>query len=51
MRIFDPVDMKVFHTGTFNANPVTMSAGEVSVRELTTERIAAMETLCRALND
>ena len=46
MRIFDPADMKVFHTGTFNANPVTMTAGEVSVRELNVDRIAAMETLC-----
>ncbi len=49
MRIFDPADMKVFHTGTFNGNPVTMIAGEVSVRELTADRIAAMQTLCGAL--
>jgi glutamate-1-semialdehyde 2,1-aminomutase len=49
MRIFDPADMKVFHTGTFNANPVTMTAGGVSVRELTADRIAAMETLCEEL--
>ncbi len=49
MRIFDPADMKVFHTGTFNGNPVTMTAGEVSVRELTADRIAAMETLCGEL--
>lgn len=49
MRIFDPADMKVFHTGTFNANPVTMTAGAVAVRELTADRIAAMETLCGVL--
>ena len=51
MSVFDPADMKVFHTGTFNANPVTTTAGGVSVRELTTERIAAMETLCGELKD
>jgi glutamate-1-semialdehyde 2,1-aminomutase len=51
MRIFDPADMKVFHTGTFNANPVTMTAGGVSVRALTAERIAAMEALCGELRD
>ena len=51
MRIFDPADMKVFHTGTFNANPVTMTAGGVSVRELTADRIAAMEVLCGVLKE
>ncbi len=51
MRIFDPADMKVFHTGTFNANPVTMTAGAVSLRELTADRIAAMETLCGVLKE
>ncbi len=51
MRIFDPADMKVFHTGTFNANPVTMTAGDVSVAELTGKRIAAMEKLCGELKD
>ena len=51
MSVFDPADMKVFHTGTFNANPVTTTAGGVSVRELTTERIAAMEALCGELKE
>ncbi|MCP4188690.1 MAG: aminotransferase class III-fold pyridoxal phosphate-dependent enzyme [Gammaproteobacteria bacterium] len=45
MNIFDPTDLKAFHTGTFNANPITMVAGNVSVRELTAERIADMERL------
>ena len=45
MRIFDPGDMKVFHTGTFNANPVTMIAGEISLRELTRQRIERMDKL------
>lgn len=49
MRVFDPADMKVFHTGTFNANPVTMAAGSVSVRELTADRITNMHMLAKEL--
>ncbi len=49
MKIFDPTDMKVFHTGTFNANPVTMVAGEISLRELTEERIDRMHGLRETL--
>ena len=49
LRIFDPDDLKVFHTGTFNANPVTMVAGEVSLRELTAERIETMHDLRESL--
>jgi glutamate-1-semialdehyde 2,1-aminomutase len=45
MRMFDPADLKAFHTGTFNANPVTMTAGVVSVRELDSDRIDRMERL------
>jgi glutamate-1-semialdehyde 2,1-aminomutase len=45
LKIFDPADMKVFHTGTFNANPVTMVAGEVSLQELTAARIEQMRRL------
>ncbi|MFQ5563823.1 MAG: aspartate aminotransferase family protein [Parvularculaceae bacterium] len=51
LRIFDPADMKVFHTGTFNANPVTMAAGCVSVRELTAERISTMHALTETLKN
>ena len=51
LRIFDPADMKVFHTGTFNANPVTMVAGDVSVRHLDEARIAKMDELCIRLRD
>ncbi len=51
LRIFDPADLKIFHTGTFNANPITMTAGEISVRELTARRISAMGELCNALKD
>lgn len=51
MAIFDPADMKAFHTGTYNANPVTMTAGAVAVRELTPERIAEMDSLCGLLKE
>jgi glutamate-1-semialdehyde 2,1-aminomutase len=49
LKIFDPDDLKVFHTGTFNANPVTMVAGEVSLQELTAERIETMHDLRESL--
>ena len=49
LRIFEPDDMKVFHSGTFNANPVTMVAGEISLRELTAERIGRMNELVEML--
>ena len=49
MRVFDPADLKIFHTGTFNANPVTMAAGTVSVRELTADRIDTMHVLAEEL--
>jgi glutamate-1-semialdehyde 2,1-aminomutase len=49
LKIFDPDDMKVFHSGTFNANPVTMVAGEISLRELTAERIETMNSLAEML--
>jgi len=42
LKIFDPADLKIFHTGTFNANPVTMVAGEVSLRQLDAGRIEIM---------
>ncbi len=51
LEIFDPNDLKAFHTGTFNANPVTMVAGNISVRELNAERIESMEGLALKLKD
>ena len=42
LKVFDPTDMKLFHTGTFNANPVTMVAGGISLSHLTDEAIAEM---------
>lgn len=50
MKIFDPANPKGMHSGTFNANPVTMAAGLVSVRELTQTRIDQMGELCARLD-
>ena len=44
MGAFDPRGRTpLWHAGTFNGNPLTCSAGAVSLRELTPERIATME--------
>ncbi len=43
MELLDPRRGIFSHSGTFNGNPVTTAAGVVSVRELTSERIAIME--------
>jgi len=49
MRAFDPAQLRVYHSGTFNANPITMAAGSVTVRDLTAERIRTMEQLAERL--
>jgi len=49
LGVFDPADMKVYHTGTFNANPVTMVAGEAAMRDVTAERLQRMDSLREAL--
>ena len=53
MNLLDPSRGKIFHSGTFNGNPVTTAAGIPSLGHLTAERIAAMgvqaERLDRAL--
>ncbi|MCH8952305.1 MAG: aminotransferase class III-fold pyridoxal phosphate-dependent enzyme [Proteobacteria bacterium] len=51
LRIFDPADLKLFHTGTFNANPVTMVAGGVALSHLTPEAIGRMEAGAQTLKD
>jgi glutamate-1-semialdehyde 2,1-aminomutase len=44
MKIFDPtVRGCVFHGGSFNGNPLGCAAGTVTMRDLTAERIAAMD--------
>ena len=49
LALLDPADMKIYHTGTYNANPITMTAGAVAVRELTGQKIASMDDLCEDL--
>ncbi|HYA33998.1 MAG TPA: aminotransferase class III-fold pyridoxal phosphate-dependent enzyme [Candidatus Binataceae bacterium] len=46
MAAFDPRGRNpMWHSGTFNGNPLTCAAGLVSVRELTRERIETMDRL------
>jgi len=42
MNLLDPTRGRIFHSGTFNGNPVTTAAGVVSYGHLTTEAIARM---------
>lgn len=51
LKIFDPSDLKLFHTGTFNANPVTMAAGRISLSHLSLDHIKAMESGAVTLKD
>jgi glutamate-1-semialdehyde 2,1-aminomutase len=45
MQIFDPTRPRsVFHGGSFNGNPVGCAAGLVTLRDLSAERIASMDT-------
>jgi glutamate-1-semialdehyde 2,1-aminomutase len=43
LAVTDPNKGMLFASGTFNGNPLTTAAGTIAVRELTAERIAAME--------
>jgi glutamate-1-semialdehyde 2,1-aminomutase len=50
MRIFDPTHAGcVFHGGSFNGNPIGCAAGLVTLRDLTAERIAAMDATAERL--
>jgi glutamate-1-semialdehyde 2,1-aminomutase len=50
MASFDPRERhSLLHSGTFNGNVLTCSAGQVSVRELTQERIDKMEEQAKRL--
>lgn len=51
LQVTDPARGSLPLSGTFNANPVTMAAGAASVRELTGERIAAIDRWCARLAD
>jgi glutamate-1-semialdehyde 2,1-aminomutase len=44
MEVLDPRNPRLFHSGTFNGNPVTCAAGIVSVEHLTSDRVAVMES-------
>ena len=43
MEVLDPRNPRLFHSGTFNGNPVTCAAGIVSVEHLTSDRIGVMD--------
>jgi len=45
MTMFSPDGGKITHSGTFNANPVTMAAGLAAMQLLTKEEIARLNTL------
>ena len=45
MSIFDADNPKTFHSGTFNGNPISMIAGDITIRELTDERIDHMQNM------
>ena len=50
MKAFDPSQRgAMFHSGTFNGNPVTCAAGAVSLRELTQARIDKMDEQAQRL--
>jgi glutamate-1-semialdehyde 2,1-aminomutase len=49
MELFDPDRMKVYHSGTFNGNPLSMLAGSITVRDLTGPKIDRMAELAGRL--
>jgi glutamate-1-semialdehyde 2,1-aminomutase len=50
MKMFDPTRPgAVFHGGSFNGNLIGCAAGLVTLRDLTAERIAAMDAACLAI--
>jgi glutamate-1-semialdehyde 2,1-aminomutase len=52
MKIFDPTRPgPVFHGGSFNGNPIGCAAGLVTLRDLSAERIAAMDGVCLTLRN
>jgi glutamate-1-semialdehyde 2,1-aminomutase len=51
MSHLDPTKGKIFHSGTFNGNPVTTAAGIPSVAHLSADRIAQMAAQAEQLDD
>lgn len=50
MSLLDPSRGKIFHSGTFNGNPVTTAAGIPSLGNLTVQRIDRMAELAERLD-
>ena len=50
MGLLDPTRGRIFHSGTFNGNPVTTAAGVVSFGHLTADRIATMAAQAERLD-
>lgn len=50
MSLLDPTRGRIFHSGTFNGNPVTTAAGVVSFSHLTPARIATMAAQAERLD-
>jgi glutamate-1-semialdehyde 2,1-aminomutase len=52
MKIFDPTRPGcVFHGGSFNGNPLGCAAGHVTLRELTAQKIEAMDVACLRIRE
>jgi glutamate-1-semialdehyde 2,1-aminomutase len=51
LALCDPSRPRLFHSGTFNGNPVTTAAGLVSLQHLDREQIDAMSTRAAGLED
>jgi len=45
MALLDPSQLKAYHSGTFNANPISMLAGAITVRDLTAPAIEHLALL------
>jgi glutamate-1-semialdehyde 2,1-aminomutase len=45
MSLLDPRANRMFHSGTFNGNPVTCAAGVAAMSHLTADRIGALDQL------
>lgn len=50
MNLFDPSRGKIFHSGTFNGNPVTTAAGLPSLAHLSDDRIERMAAQAERLD-
>ena len=51
LALCDPSRPRLFHSGTFNGNPVTTAAGLVSLQHLDQEQIDGMGTRAAGLED